>query len=170
MQPLSRSWTIKERVRDGGAAIRVAGRHLPRLLRQIEQAGKENPAATKHSSEPTAGNDQNSENQSVAVDDPLHGSDIGAEIPFHGRQGYAECGEVVSDDENGEAHGNKAGNGRAAERIFGFSHSTLPRFYNKVTERSKLVIAKNKREMERVRTGDESKRTAGLVPTIGNNL
>src|SRR5436190_19055036 len=37
-------------------------------------------------------------------------------------------------------------------------------FYNEVTERSKLVIAKNEREMEAVWMGDESKRTAALVP------
>src|SRR3954447_12168290 len=36
-------------------------------------------------------------------------------------------------------------------------------FYNEVTDRSKLVIAKNKREMEAVRIGHENKGAAGLV-------
>ena len=96
---------------------------------------KEDSAATKHISESAAGDDQNSEDQSVPVDDPLHGGDVGAEVLFHCRQGHTECSEVVSDDEDGQPHGNKAGNGRATERIFGSSHSTLP----PVLQRSNLA-------------------------------
>ena len=64
-------------------------------------AQKEDSAATKHISESTTGDDQNSEDQSVPVDDPLHGGNVGVELLFHGREGHTERSEIVSDNQDG---------------------------------------------------------------------
>ena len=65
---------------------------------------KEDAPPAEHVGQAAAGDDEHAEDQGVAVDHPLHGGDVGAEVGLDRRQGDRKGGKVVGDDEDREAH------------------------------------------------------------------
>ncbi len=84
---------------------------------KIARAGDEDAPASEHVGQPPAGDDEDAEDHGVSVDDPLHGGDVGVEIVLDGGKRDGERGEVVGDDENGDAHGDHAEDGCLAEAV-----------------------------------------------------
>ena len=87
------------------SSIQIFGRQSAdqREEREDRRAEKEDLAPSEHVSEPAAGDDQDAENQGIAIDDPLHRGDVGAELDFHGGECDRERGEVVGDHQDGQA-------------------------------------------------------------------
>ena len=76
---------------------------------------EEDPSPAEHVGETSAGDDEDAEDEGIAVDDPLDRGDVGVELALDRRKSDRKGGEVVGDDEDREAHRHQAEHGGAFE-------------------------------------------------------
>ncbi len=58
----------------------------------------------------------------VSIDDPLHGGDVGVKVVLDRGKRNRERGEVVGNDQHGDAHGDHAQHGCFVEMLFCRGH------------------------------------------------